>query len=72
MFQFFCTWNKISVDVNPLPLNVFILYVLKKHKFTCSFNNHFEEHKYDIKNETVFAPLIKGLLETVNTNKTTY
>ena len=30
--------------------------------------NHFEEHKYDIKNETVFAPFTKGLLGTVNTN----
>ena len=34
--------------------------------------NHFEEHKYDIKNETVFAPLTKGLLGTVNTNTITY
>lgn len=34
--------------------------------------NHFEEHKYDIKNETVFAPFTKGLLGTVNTNATTY
>ena len=34
--------------------------------------NHFEEHKYDIKNETVFAPFTKGLLGTVNTNTITY
>ena len=43
----------------------------EKTQIYMQFNNHFEEHKYDIKNETVFAPLTKGLLGTVNTHKTT-
>lgn len=51
--------------LNPLLLNVLILYVLKNTNLVSM--NHFEEHKYDIKNETVFAPFTKGILGTVNT-----